>query len=130
VVAHWLVEGRQRETEVALMPFQVNETGLYVFVPQERRPVGKCTVITRCTDDGEITHCGTPLYSRQEFERHVANCSRQHHDQIRKASLRHRMPGFHDPEQAGIPDVSRWLDEQDAAGVSNRQKVIAGRRKL
>jgi hypothetical protein len=112
------------------MPFQVNERGLYVFVPQERKPIAKCMTITNVTDDGERTYCGKPLYSQQEYEHHVTACATRHNDQIRKASLRERLPGFYHPEQSGIPDAEAWLQEQDAAGVSNRRKVIEGRKKF
>lgn len=111
------------------MGLKATETGLLVWVPEDRRPVGKCTVITHCTDDGEITYCHTPLYSHREMEQHTAACAARHMDQIRKASLRERMPGFYGPE-SGIPDVEQWLQRQDTAGDSNRQKVIRGDRKL
>jgi hypothetical protein len=111
------------------MPFKLNERGLFVFVHEDRRPIGKCTVITSCTDDGEVTHCNTPLFTPREYQQHVARCSAEHIDAIRKAGPRTRMPGFHGPE-AGIPDVEAWLQKQDTNGVSNREKAIRGEKRL
>jgi hypothetical protein len=110
--------------------FKASETGVMIWVPDERRPVGKCMVITHLTDDGVATYCGTPFYSQAEMERHTARCAAQHVDEIRRASPRVRNPGFNDPEVRGIADIEEWLNRRDDTGTTNRQAVIEGRRRM
>lgn len=106
------------------MPFQVNERGLYVFVPHGP-PKFKCTVIVN--QDGELCH--KPFHKEAEWLRHVAKCSREHEAEIMQAAPSHRLPGFYGKETA-VADIEGWLDKEDPAGESNRSKVIAKRKKL
>lgn len=110
--------------------YRVTETGLMVPVIDSSKgePRFKCTVITG-SHDGENSYCGKAFHDPHSFERHVARCSEEHLDAIREAAPSSRLPAFYG-ETAGIPDVEAWLDEQDAAGVSHRQKILEGREKL
>ena len=92
-----------------------------------QQPTMFCTVITD-VDGGK---CGKPFYPGEEknWERHVVACSRRHEAEIRHASLRERMPGFFGAERAGQEEEA-WLDRADAAGVTNREKVIQGRKRF
>ena len=52
----------------------------------------------------------------------------EHADVIRAASRTERLPDWMGPGNA--TDWEDWLDKTDAGGVSNRQKVIRGSKKL
>lgn len=110
--------------------YKVTESGLMIPVVDSSKgePRFKCTVITS-TKDGEHTYCQKPFWDAASYEAHVAKCASEHIDQIKQAAPSTRMPAFYGPE-AGIPDLERWLDKQDAAGESNRQKVIRGSKKM
>lgn len=110
--------------------FKVTESGLMIPVIDSSKgePRFKCTVIVKSVD-GENTLCGKPFWIATDYERHVAKCSAEHVDEIRRAAPSSRMPAFYGPE-SGIPDVEAWLRKQDASGTSNARKVAEGRRKM
>lgn len=110
------------------MPFKVNETGLYVYVPHAEPPRYKCSVIVKF-DDGERTLCQKPFWDARQYQTHVTRCAAEHIDEIRQARLSERLPAFYGPE-SGIPDVEAWLDREDPNGETNRAKAIEGRLKL
>jgi hypothetical protein len=110
----------------ALMGWE-QKGGVYVFVPKEEPPRFRCTVIVN-HDDGENTICGEPFWSVEALAAHAANCARKHQDAIQKAAPSNRLPDW--LTQRNVTDWEDWLDEADAAGETNRSKVIAGRKKF
>lgn len=90
------------------------------------QPTMYCTVIVD-VDGGK---CGKPFYPGEQarFERHVGECARRHDAEVQHHSPKNSLAGF--LEATGQPDVEQWLEETDAAGESNRQKAIDGRKKL
>ena len=109
------------------MSWRTNERGLYIFIPDDEPPRFHCTVIVR-HEDGENTICGTPFHDERQYLRHVTACARRHHDVIQKAAPSSRLPDWLTSKP--VTDWEVWLSERDAAGVSNQQKVIEGRKKL
>jgi hypothetical protein len=105
-----------------------DKSGLFVFVKDDEPPKFKCTVIVG-HHGTENMYCNTPFTDEDQFVRHAVRCARAHEAEIMQAAPSQRLPGFYGPE-AGIPDVERWLNAEDASGTSNRQKAIEGRRKL
>lgn len=109
------------------MPFKVTDTGLYVFVPDDREPRFTCTTIV-ASQDGEHRLCGERFADEGKWLRHVTRCAQRHSEEIQKASPSNRLPDWLGPGNA--TDYEDWLDEADAGGETNRRKVIRGAKKF
>jgi hypothetical protein len=60
-------------------------------------------------------------YEQRKYRAHVVECADRHSDELDAMRLV-RKP-FFDPARLGTKDIEDWLDEQDAAGESNREKA-------
>jgi hypothetical protein len=111
------------------MPWIRQHGGIYINVPDDESPKWRCSVIVK-HEAGENTICGTPFFEGQygQFVRHVTACAKKHEDVIEKAAPRNSRPDW----LTGAPVLEEefWLDEADASGETNRQKVIRGAKKL
>lgn len=109
------------------MPFKPNTGGIYVWVQPEAKPTFTCTTIVK-HDDGENIICGARFWTVDALTAHASKCAKKHQEEIQAAAPSNRLPDW--LTGGSITDWETWMDQTDASGTTNRQKVIEGRLKL
>jgi hypothetical protein len=72
-------------------------SGLTILMRQDAQPVGRCNV------------CGVPFFSREEGERHMGPCAREHLGEIQEQRAKSRIAMF--DEENWDPELRAHLDK-------------------